>query len=108
MSQAYVMYGYGIVKVEEIIKEELLQEECIFDLVDKIEQKENLPEVFHTYGEDIGDVIGVPLNLPYEKQYFKDSKECDQYIYDAIKHLLKEEIKIEDIEFEIYEDYGIE
>ena len=109
MSQTYFYRGYGIINIGEFLNQETQEEmwdgRDLYEMIDEIEC--NKCSICCCYGDKIEDTVYIAMNYAWEEPTFKTADECDQYIYEKIKHLLKEDVLFEDLEFAEFCDYEI-
>lgn len=95
MSQMCYMAGYGLTvcELDPLLKKEY-QDLTSFDITEEVEKNgSSLLCCFN--GED--DYIYIPCIAPYQEPLFKNVEEIDNYFYEKLKPLLKEDIKSEQI-----------
>ena len=92
MSQLIYASGYGvdINEIRELLKDEYI-EYSSSDIIEKL----NCKEFYFAYFCGEKDLIYIPEQRPYEKALFNSKEEIDNYIYNAFKPILKENVSFE-------------
>ena len=92
MSQLIYASGYGV-DINEI--RELLKDDYVEHSSSDIIETFNCEEFYFAYFCGEKDLVYIPYQRPYEKALFNSKEEIDNYIYNAFKSILKENVSFE-------------